>query len=140
MTIRELHKKFTKGELTTTQGDMQLRYEAFAPLFSNLYENKVVYHERFTCIIKLDNIRITPDLFEAKAVREWFIRGLRSRKRPYPDEWEFSANWAYMTLTDDCLSSYSCWSIWPDPELVKKVEDLVKNEQFEEALQLTIDK
>ncbi len=137
MAIPELHKKFTNTEIDL-QNNKHLAYEAFAPLFSNLFENKVVYHERFTCIIKLENIRITPDLFEAKAVREWFIKGLRSRRRPYPDEWKFGAKWDYMTLNDGCLSSYSCWSIWTDPELVKKVEALVKNEQFEKALELTI--
>jgi hypothetical protein len=52
MNINELKDRFTKGELSKQLGNSELKRIEFSPLFSNLYENKVVYHERFTCIVK----------------------------------------------------------------------------------------
>jgi len=139
MNISELNKKYTLGELTSTEGDKNLRYELLSPLFKNLYENKVVYHERFTSIVLLENIKLTPDLFEATAINYLLIEAGRiKRYRPLPEKWSVGANWKFLRLSGNCLSPYSSWLMWTDPELVEKVEKLVKAELIIEALKLTL--
>ena len=138
MTISELNQKYCNGELTAMQGDKEFRYLLLSPLFENLYENKVIYHERFTCVVRLENILFSPDMFEAIAVRHLIISGSVRMKKPIPEKWPVSANWGYMTLTGNCLSFYSGWLMWVDPVLVERVEKLVIAENFEEALKLTI--
>ncbi len=139
MTITELNKKYTNNELSAIKGDKQLRYEAFSPLFKNLYQNKVIYHERFTAIIKLEDIKLTPDLFEATAVFNLLIKAGARRKRPLPEKWEIGANWAYLSLEKDYFSVYSGWLMWTDPVLVEKVEKLLLENNTDEAYLLTME-
>ena len=139
MTIPELRKKYTNGELTSTRGDQEFRYLALSPLLTNLYEKKVVCHDRFTSIIRLDDLEITPIQFQATAVRHLLIdSGAFRRKRLPPEKWVLSANWAYLRLAGSSLCVYSGWIMWTDPEMVKKVEQLVLEEKFKEALAITL--
>lgn len=137
MTVTELSEKYAK-ELTATKGDKEMRYYLLAPLFQNLYQNKIVYHERFTALVQLSNITLTPDMFTARAELISTIRTLRTQRRPLPQTWGISANWAYLTLHKGCLSPYSSWLIWPDPELVKKAEVLIKTNNLDEAWNITM--
>jgi len=137
MTVYELSEKYAK-DLTETKGDKEMRYYLLAPLFQNLYQNKIVYHERFTALVQLHNITLTPDMFTAQVELISVIIALRMQKRPLPKTWEISANWAYITLHKGCLSPYSSWLIWPDPELVKKAEDLIKINNLEEAWNISM--
>ena len=137
MTITELNKKYQNGELSSSVGDQEFRYLLFSPLFMNLYHNKVVYHERFTSIIKLENIILTPEMFQATAIHHLLIdRGSR-RHSPVPERWTVGANWGFMRLLQNCLSVYSGWLMWVDPVFVEQIERLTINENFEEALNLT---
>jgi hypothetical protein len=140
MNITELNKKYVNSELSSTEGDKQFRYEVLSPLFKNIYENKVVYHERVTSIIKLENIELSPDSFNATAIRLSLIENEQShikfsRSR---EIWTVGANWAYLRFVGNCISPYSGWMMWVDPELVEKVEKLVIDKNFDEALNLTI--
>ena len=65
MNISELNKQYTKEELTSFPGDNKFRFEIFSPLFRDLFENKVVYHERFTGLVILEDVNISAELFEA---------------------------------------------------------------------------
>ena len=141
MNISELCEKYTHGELTSMPGDKQLRYEALSPLFNNLYENKVIYHERVTSIIRLENIVLTPDKFEATAIRLKLFEPISNSFKRFAslNSWTIGANWAYLTLDKKgCLCPYSGWLMWIEPELVKKVEELTNKSNFEEARNLTI--
>ncbi len=141
MSISQLNAKYTNGELTSTIGDKHLRYEALSPLFLNLYENKVVYHERVTIIIRLENIVLTPDWFKATAVflKLSQLSSNRFHLMTPGDSWSIGASWAYLTLdSKGCLHPYSSWLMWVDPELVKKVEELVDQNNFKEARKLTM--
>ena len=138
MTISELNGKYTWAELGAMPGDITLRFQLLSPLFRNLYDNKVVYHERFTCIIKLEDIQISPERFSATAVRHLVIRPFMHFE--VPERWEIGARWDFLGLSTDLLSVYSSWLMWPDPELVKRVEQLVLDNKFDEAIGLTIGK
>jgi len=105
MTIADIKGKFSNDVLTAVEGDKELRYLLYMPLFSSLYESKVVYHERFTCIVKLQNIDITPDYFSAFVVPQIHIRtntpsdkrheGLLDR---LSNGWEAICRWDFMRL------------------------------------------
>jgi len=139
MNLTELNEKY-HAQLSAAQGDQELRYYLLAPLFQNLYQNKVVYHERFTALVQLSEITLTPELFTAKAALIAVIKASSFRKRPLPQTWDLSANWAYLSLNKACLSTYSSWLLWPDPALVQKVETLIYTNQLEEAYELTMRK
>ncbi len=139
MKITELLANYSSEDLSYFPGDNVLRYEIFSPLLQNLFENKVVYHERFTCIIKIEDLRISPEGFNAKANPYLQIE----KKRPdryFPSKpWSFSAVWSWIVLNGTCLSApYANWSIWCDPETVKKTEQLVLEKKYEEALNNTL--
>ncbi len=141
--IKNLRSKYNGNELTHYPGDNQLRYEAFSPIFKNLYENKIVYYERFIGIIKVENVIISPERFSATAIPYLTIkRGNRYDNFFLKAEnWNFSATWASMLLSDDNSISvpYANWSVWCDPELLKNVEEFVLNDKMDDALLLTVD-
>lgn len=137
MTITELKSKYSSAQLSNFPGDNQLRYEMFAPLLNNLFDNKVIYRERFIGIIRLEEIRITPESFLAKAVPHLLIeRESRFDKYFFNRTWEFGAIWSAVTLTGNALNApYANWSIWCEPETVKKTEELALNKNFNEAIE-----
>ena len=143
MTISELKSKYSQTELSSFPGDNELRYKLFAPLLQNLYEDKVIYYEKFMGVVKLKNIKITPERFEATAIPYSTIeRGNKFdnflAKTP---SWKIGTTWSWMRLIGDSISvPYVGWSIWCNPELVRQVEELTLNKKFHEALQLTLHK
>ena len=110
----------------------------FAPLFNKLFDNKVVYQERFVGIVKLEDVKISPDFFSAKAVPQLVLeRGTRFDELFFLRSWEFSSRWDFIRLMpDDSLNSpYANWSIWCDPDTVRKTEELIIRKDFSEAMQ-----
>ena len=140
MNIKELNEKYTKGELSKQCGNSKLKRNEFSPLFANLYQNKVVYHERFTCIVKLDHIELLPDRFEAIAIPHLLIEKGNRMDTLYPKKpWKFGASWDFLRLEKDVLLPYSSWLLWIDPDLVKQVEEFTIIRKFKEAKSLTLD-
>ena len=137
MTIANLNEKYHK-HLYETMGDQEMRYYLLSPLFRNLYDNKVVYHERFTALVQLTEIKLTPKEFSATAQCLTVIQNSARRKKPIPETWTIAASWAVIQLAGECLSAYSTWLIWPDPELVAKVVDLMNDNKKEDAYNLTM--
>ncbi|MEI6138553.1 MAG: hypothetical protein WCP85_04790 [Mariniphaga sp.] len=139
MNIFELNQKYKNGELSGQTGDPELRRQEFSQLFMNLYENKVVYHERITRIIKLDKIELLPDRFNAIAIPYLLIeKGNRLDESYRHKSFELGASWKYLRLDGIVLSPYSSWLMWCDPNLVKQVEMLVLEKNFKKALDLTL--
>ena len=139
MNINELNAKYTNGELSSSTGDPELRREEFSPLLLNLYENKVVYHERFTGIVRLEQIKLLSDGFEAIAIPLLLIEENKLVNKCYPKKpWRIGANWQYLQLRQNSLSILTLWQMWCDPDLVKHVEELTIEKKFKEALALTL--
>lgn len=137
MTIEELKTKYSEEELSNFPGDKKLRYEMFAPLFNNLYEQKVIYCEKVLGIVRLDEITITPDLFKATAVPDRCVVRNNDLDDIFMElpKWTFSANWDWMRLIDESINvPYANWTIWTDPKLVKVVEKLCHDKDYDEAL------
>lgn len=108
-----------------------IRYKLLAPLFENLYENKALYQERFTSLIFLENMVITPEGFKAKAKRHLVVE---SAGFDVPETWSFSSLWGYMYIHKNSISvPYASWSICLDPGLVQEVEKLLNKCSYGEA-------
>ncbi len=140
--IKALYSKYSETELSSIPGNTQLRYEIFSPLFENIYQNKVVYKERYSCILTLENIIISPEKFEATATPNLLINGGSSFDKYFSLErkWKIAAVWEHIRLIGTHLSTpYANWSIWCDPETVTKVENLILNNQMDEALDILKD-
>lgn len=114
--------QFQPNDLSNFPGNTQLRFEAFSPIFKGLFENKIVYHKRFTRLVLLENISITPERFFAFAVPLSFIRSGLCLERFYLDKpWAFVAFWRNIFYGDNHLFAlYANWSIWFVSILVNK--------------------
>ena len=138
MTIKELQAKYTSAELSSFPGNAELRYQLFSPLLQNLYENKIVYRERFVCIIKLEDLIIIPERLHAKAVPYLQIKQNKESDQYLPNRpWTFGSKWEYIRLIENGLSvPYANWCIWCEPELVREVEGLTLKGEFRKAIEL----
>jgi hypothetical protein len=135
MTITELQSKYSWEELSSMPGDPKLRYELFAPFLNNLHENKIIYQEHFIGIVKLEDLIITPERFEAKAIPYLLFEGCSMSDKYFfkQEHWTFGAKWSFVRLLDDGFGTYGGWKIWCDPETIKKAEELTLNKKFKEA-------
>ena len=141
MTLQELSAKYTSAELSNLPGDKEFRFKTFSPFFENLYDNKIVYYEKFVCIAQLEDIKITPESFSAIAIPLLEIEKHSFNPNPfYPTKpWKFSTIWDWICLSGNkFFVPYGGWTVWPEPEKVRRVEELVKKGDHERALELTI--
>ena len=140
MTFNDLRKYYTEDELSYFPGNTELRYKLFAPFFENLFENKVVYYEKILVIVRLEDIEITPERFEAKAIP--LLRVKKDDESPYrlpTQAWTFGGTWDSMVLGGNSISMpYVGWTIWPEADRVQKVEKAVLKHDHETALSLTL--
>jgi hypothetical protein len=139
MTIKELQKEYTGEELSCFPGDLELRYKAFAPLFENLYENKMIYHEHGVgWLIRVENLEVTPERFSATAVAICMLYDRRRRKSGTCHNlkiWKFSATWSSMMLLGNHVFHvpYASFSIWIEEDIIKRVEKLIAQNKLEET-------
>lgn len=147
MTIKELKERYSHNELFAKEFDSELRQEVFTRIFHKLFENKVVIHDRVTCIAGIEKIEILPESFSAFIIPETFIRtDTPSDKRQekvfekLKRGWEISCKWEYMSILGNslCSSAYANWLIWVDSQTVELTEKLTKHGQNKEALKLTL--
>lgn len=140
MTIQDLHRNYTKDELSAFPGDRKLRYRAFAPLFSDLHEQKIVYYERFLHVVELRDIELAEEGFCATAVPVVPIETpFDPEPRASEQAWVFRGSWDWMRLVSHSINvPYAGWRVWPGRERVKRVEALVVSGRVDEALELTL--
>ena len=139
MTLDELQLKYSWQEIGKSGGDGDLHRELFTPLLTGIYENKIVYYERFMCVAILEDIKITPDRFEATATPCLKIKTAGPARYFPKKSWTFGSRWDIMTLNDGHFSTYGgMWLFWTDKELVKTVEELARKGDFEKAQELTL--
>ena len=139
ITLEELSSKYSWEEIGCVPGDGKFRRKLFTPFLSNLYENKIVYYERFMCVAILENVINTTERFEATAIP--YITIERGERKPHPPTkpWKFGAVWSAMTVNDGHFSTYGgMWLFWTDKELVKTVEELAIKKDFETAQDITL--
>ena len=147
MTINELTKYNSLNNVFSKSTDPVFRQKLFNDVFNNLFESKVVIHDRFTCVAKIDKIEILLESFFAFIVPQTFIRtdtpSDKRQEKVYErlnQGWEISCKWEYMSFLGNslCSSAYANWLIWADPQTVELTEKLTKQGQNKEALKLTL--
>ncbi len=138
MKIEELHAKYTSAELASFYGNAELCYKLFSPLLHNLHEDKIIYRERFVCIIKLENLIITPERLYAKAIPYLQILQFKESDQYLPNKpWTFGTTWDNIKLIENGLCApYVTWCIWCEPDLVKEAEGLTLKKEFHKAIEL----
>ena len=139
MTLVEINSKYSEKDLCSIPGDENLRRELYLPFLQDLYQNKIVYYERFCCVAIVENLVITPEYFEVTAVPFIKIERAGSMFPYYPAKpWTFGVRWDTMRLIRDHFAGYGSWAIWTEKDLVKTVEELARKREFETALELTV--
>lgn len=139
MTFADLRARYSENELSYFPGDRQLRYEAFAPILQNLFENKLVYNEKFIGLVRLEDVKITPEKFWATAIPLISMRGDDALGYAMPTTpWTFGGGWDWMRLINNSINvPYAAWTIWPEHDRVQAVERLLMDGNFKEAWNLT---
>ena len=139
MKLKDLKDTYTEDELSYFPGDRELRCRIFAPFLENLSGQKAIYHEKFVAVVEVSDVEVTAEHFVAVATIVLHVeqkgRSLFPPRRP----WRFGGKWEHMMLSGNHFHvPYVGWSIWPEAELVKKVETLVLNGEFGKALAMSV--
>jgi hypothetical protein len=136
MTFQELRKNYSSGDLFSLPGDPKLRQEAFRPILANLYDNQLVYRERFVCVVRLKDFVIDEVGFRGFCQPEITI--LDSIYGAPEEGWHFGGSWEHTRLIGNSLNDpYSGWTFWPEKERVRQVIELAQAGDFAGALALT---
>ena len=138
MKLSDLKDRYTDKELRWSMGDPEIRYQAFSPFFRNLHEGKVVYYEKFMCVARLDDLKITHEGIYATAVPITPINRTERYKMPQKP-WHIGMKWEWMMMNNCSLGNTQVgWWVWPEIDRVKAVEDLLLAEETEKVLKLTL--
>jgi hypothetical protein len=139
MKLSELKLKYPNGELSSQEGDLELRYREFAPILKNLEGKKAVYHERYSRIITIQEILILPTYFKATATLDTIIEGTGRVIREIK-KWEFGSNFSLLKISKNSFTPYAgMWELWIDEDIVAEVERLTIEKNFKEAIKLLHD-
>lgn len=141
MTLKELSEQYTIEELSSDMGGSNtLKYKLFAPFFTQLYENKLIYYEKFFCVADVLDIQITANTLEVHVKPYLKIEGLEFRLLPCPSKpWNFGSQWAGLGIVNNSFHvPYASWRVWPEPELVQKVEECILEGDLRGALKMTL--
>ena len=134
MRLKDLLEKHP--DLRTNHGDAAFRRSVWAPFFENLHENKVIYRERFICLARIDDLKITDGGVGGTVVPLVYLFTYPDLRTP-EEPWHFGGSWAYMWQSNSSLGQpYAGWTIWPEPELIRAVEFLLAKDDGEGALEL----
>jgi len=141
MTFNELRKIYTSSELSSLPGDAKLRKEAFSPILSDLYENKVIYQERFCCVVSLSEIELTTKGFQARCIPFAKMAPIGTYCWEPPEEgWLMGGAWSTMRLSGNSINAlYAGWTIWPEKDRVREVCKILTTGDYEKAHVLTFD-
>ncbi|MEI7774968.1 MAG: hypothetical protein WCK17_09340 [Verrucomicrobiota bacterium] len=137
MKLKNLLDKYPPKTLTSNNGDPAFRRSVWGPFFENLYEDKLIYRERFICLAKIENLNLTDQGVTGSVVPLHFIRIPRGLPAPRFNRWGFGGTWAHMFQVNGYLTQpYAGWSVWPEADRVRAIEGLLAHNDTEGALEL----
>lgn len=115
--------------------------EALKKRLKDLENKTVVVHSVNTCLARLENVRLDEDLFmaEVKPLRQILNNtGEDMLFSKFKDGFEIGARLHIIyERENNMLTCGGSWRLWDDPETVRKVEELLDQEEHEEAMLLT---
>lgn len=140
MTFDDIRTQYTEGELTSFPGDPQLRYKAFLPILSNLYQSKIVYRERMAVsVVLLSDFEIDAKGFRGHCKSEIIIleSPVEMVNEAFEEGWHFGGGWEDTRLIGNALNApYIGWTIWPEKDRVRRVIERAEAGDIEGALAL----
>lgn len=137
--IEHLQRLYSSAQLRQFPGDRSFRYRVFAPYLRNLEDGKLVYYEHFMCIARLTQVSIREHGFSATASVHLAIERPDSSAEPPRRPWLIGAGWEHLLLSvTGIYVPYVGWKIWPDADLVREVETLVRAGNHDAALKVTL--
>jgi hypothetical protein len=142
MTFKEIRKAFPLKELSSLPGDPTLRHKAFLPVLADLYESKIVYREKFVCVVSLGQLEIDSKGIRGHCTPETMIfkSFLDEFSEPLSEGWHFGGGWEGIRLLGNALNAPYCgWTIWPEKNRVRRVIELAEAGDLKGACALTID-
>lgn len=141
MTLSDLRARYAQDEVSNDLDDPALRRELFTPFLTNLHEGKVIYRERFICIVNMHEVETSTERFNALAEPILPVGMTGPFQALIPTRrWNFGASWAGVCLGPSSFyAPYGGWTIWPEPEIVKEVERLILADHSQAALKLIYD-
>lgn len=132
MSLEELNLKYTDDELRRIPGDALLRFNILSPILMDLHESKVVYRERFVCVVSLQDVEISPTGFRATCRPFHPIDPEPASNPKLLDKWRCSSSWELMGVGVNSIGSpWAGWTIWPEKDLVKEVIQLASAGKFQ---------
>lgn len=138
LTFTDIRANFTEQELSTLLGDPELRRKAFLPIISDLFEDRVVYLERFLCVVRLKDFVIDEVGFRGYCHPELTI--VEQLFEVPKDGWHFGGGWKHTRLIGNSLNDPYCgWTFWPEKKRVRRVIELAKAGDYKGALALTVE-
>lgn len=141
MTFKELRQKYTDKELSFLPGDPQLRYEAFGPILSDLFQDQIVYRERMALsVVSLRDFEIDAKGFRGhcKSVITIVESPFDPINETFAEGWYFGGGWEDTRLIGDALNaSYIGWTIWPERDRVRRVIERAEAGDLKGAQALT---
>ncbi len=140
MKLDEINAKYTSEELRQIPGNGELRFNALLPVLTNLYQNKVIYRQRFICIVSLRNIELSPEGFGATCTPVLPIEIKRTgdfQPKTPSGEWSFRGSWDLIGIRKNSIGSvWGGWTIWPENDLVEEAIRLASKGEVERVLAL----
>lgn len=111
--------------------------------FDNLYENKIIYHERITFLATLTNFIFDDKGFSATVTKEhifYMPPTLRRRKNllchklySFEISSTYGSDISFEESKQKIHGTYLPFTIWSEPSFVKNIEKLIKEGQLDEA-------
>jgi hypothetical protein len=137
MKLNDLLHQHTAAALQASKGDPALRRSVWAPFFETLHENKVVYRERFVCLGRIENLRITDTGIGGLIVPLRYLYIPQYIHSVPKTGWGFGGGWTEMRQAGSKIGCpYSGWAIWPEAARVRAVETLLLRGDVDGALEL----
>jgi len=137
MTIAQIEAEYDEKLFARLGENGPFRGKILSPLFSNLYEQKVVYREKMRIfILRMEEMTADERGFRA-TVRRSAVLYTGGYINPRLEHWWVSSSWDRLLLSyrHDCLYAPSAgWTMWPDPNLVRKTEELYLQGEMERLL------
>lgn len=129
-----------------TEEETNYQKHKFTTWLNNLYDNKIIYHERATVLATLSNVICDDNGFSATVTKEYIFYmppTLRRRKnllchKLYSFEIgsTYGSDIKFEESKQKIYGGYLPFTIWTEPSFVKNIEKLIKEGQLDEANRL----
>lgn len=116
--------------------ETEIKRAIYTPEFKNLIGIRIIYRERYITICTVEDMEITERDFTAKVRNYHTIYNGRFNQYRLRDSWDFGCVWwaIRQSTENQRISSLCIFSMWIDENFVQKIESLVLENRYDDAL------